>query len=571
MGVCDLSICSLDSLPLIAVAGNFWGLASLAILVVVANVLMVTFIVILKRRKRRSPTPGSNDKGHWADENVQFTVYRPRIVQPERWYEVLAFAHVDELPPPPGVDETEGEREARREAVVQEVKRRAARILGPEAAGYRQSSDDSSRPVPRGGDITFVPEIEKVEFNPPRQTFRWLEEIHGTEFRMRASGEAEDGTVLRGKMSVFLDAILLADVNLTIRVDRKYDAAAELRAKEAESARRYHKIFASYSHRDRAIVQQCEQFVHSVGDRYLRDCKDLRSGEVWSERLADFIEEADVFQLFWSRHSMESEFVRREWEHALSLKRSGFIRPVYWEVPRPERPGLPPEELQRIHFHLLDRRQISCSSAAPHGARPVPGRSECRDELPLNDGVPGVSVSTDAGTLMARDDGRAISQTPPSPDAQPPVMAKPLREENTYRCHACDFEFDRALSRCPRCDHPREPLQTWRRSVSGLAAVGIFLLLLLSAGTLLRWNRSPVELPSNGGTPPVTAPPKPEFRTWSIDGGERTVEAKFRGAISDTVMLVERDGTSIKVSMDQLSEADRQWIKERARRRRAVP
>jgi len=32
------------------------------------------------------------------DENVQFTVYRPRSVRPQKWYPLLAFAHLDELP-----------------------------------------------------------------------------------------------------------------------------------------------------------------------------------------------------------------------------------------------------------------------------------------------------------------------------------------------------------------------------------------------------------------------------------------------------------------------------------------
>ncbi len=30
------------------------------------------------------------------DENVQFTVYRPQVVVPEKWYHLLAFAHLSE-------------------------------------------------------------------------------------------------------------------------------------------------------------------------------------------------------------------------------------------------------------------------------------------------------------------------------------------------------------------------------------------------------------------------------------------------------------------------------------------
>jgi hypothetical protein len=62
-----------------------------------------------------------------------------------------------------------------------------------------------------------------------------------------------------------------------------------------------------------------------------------------------------VFQLFWSTNSMQSEQVRQEWEHALSLGRSNFIRPTYWEQPMPtsDDPLLPPEPLRQLHFHAL--------------------------------------------------------------------------------------------------------------------------------------------------------------------------------------------------------------------------
>jgi hypothetical protein len=65
------------------------------------------------------------------------------------------------------------------------------------------------------------------------------------------------------------------------------------------------------------------------------------------------IREADVFQLFWSRQSMLSGFVRREWEYALSLRRPNFVRPTYWETPLPEGPGLPPEALKSLHFSCI--------------------------------------------------------------------------------------------------------------------------------------------------------------------------------------------------------------------------
>ena len=102
-----------------------------------------------------------------------------------------------------------------------------------------------------------------------------------------------------------------------------------------ESAPRYRKIFPSYSHADRAIVDGFAEVVRTLGDQYLQDVVAIRAGERWRARLPQLIEEADIFQLFWSSNSMRSPYCQEEWEHALSLRRPFFVRPFYWEDPCP--------------------------------------------------------------------------------------------------------------------------------------------------------------------------------------------------------------------------------------------
>ena len=102
-------------------------------------------------------------------------------------------------------------------------------------------------------------------------------------------------------------------------------------------------------------MKQFENYAAALGDRYLRDAVHLRAGEMWSEQLQELIREAQVFQLFWSSNSMRSQFVRHEWEYALSLWRPNFVRPTYWEEPLPETPdkSLPSKELRRLHFQRI--------------------------------------------------------------------------------------------------------------------------------------------------------------------------------------------------------------------------
>lgn len=281
------------------------------------------------------------------DENVQFTVYQPETIAPARWYTLLALAHLSKRRPDAPPDEPDP---------AAEVKRIAARVLADEPVEYDSVKQNSFHAVPRAGEITFVPEMEGCEFNPPRQSFSWQKSVHKVEFEMRASRSLE-GRTARGRLTVFLGTLILADVPLAIGVDSGAGRSStrETPQRVAASAAPYRKIFPSYSHRDRAVVEQIEQHVHALGDTYLRDVTQLRAGQDWQRWMRDAIREADVFQLFWSHNSMRSNYVREEWEYALSLGRPNFIRPTYWEFPLPESPAenLPPDELRRLHFQYL--------------------------------------------------------------------------------------------------------------------------------------------------------------------------------------------------------------------------
>ncbi len=301
--------------------------------------------------------PGRSESSRKLDENVQFTVYRPHRIGPDKWYPLLAFAHLDKNPPDAPKDQPDP---------LQEVRRQAARVLGPQAKDYANTTQDSLQAVPREGELTFIPQVEGIEFNPRSQTVLWLEPVHRVEFRMKAHPVTAE-TTRRGRVSIFLGAIILADVPIRITVGETAPEATQTPTLMADSAKPYRKIFASYSHKDLEIVEQFEHFVQTLGDRYLRDWRELRSGENWNDRLLRMIEEADVFQLFWSQHSMRSEFVRREWVHAISLthKGPGFIRPTYWEDPFPkdDADNLPPPELLQLHFTKLGQMNESAPEA----------------------------------------------------------------------------------------------------------------------------------------------------------------------------------------------------------------
>ena len=321
---------------------------------------------------RTRPTPESELV---LDENVQFTVYRPRAIRPAEWYDLLAFAHLAERRPDAPADEPDP---------LAQVKAQAEQLLGARLGDYDDPRSDSRHGVPQDGEITFLPEIPGVQFNPERRVFRWQEDVHREEFRLRASPDLA-GRVARGRLTVYLGVIILAELDLALRVDVAAPSPqAPQPPPQPEHARPYRKIFASYSHRDVEVVRQFELLAASLGDEYLRDIARLHSGADWDEALLRLIDEADVFQLFWSSNSMLSPYVRREWEYAISLARPYFIRPTYWEDPLPtsQQPALPPDSLRRLHFSRI--------AAAPEVSAAGPG------PMPLQAAAPPPAAPTTA-------------------------------------------------------------------------------------------------------------------------------------------------------------------------------
>ena len=308
--------------------------------------------------------------GRVVDEDVQFTVYRPRTVRPETWYPLLAFAHLGERRRDAPPEEP---------SPIEQVRALAANMLGEQATDYAGPSSESRAAVPKASELTFRPMMDGVTFNPSSRVFSWIEDVHKEEFRL-CTDPGRTG-ILRGRLTVYLGVFILADIDLVLRVDHAAppppmpitDAhrggprtqRSDSPQLEAVQAKPYQTIFLSYSHRDTAIVEQHEQVGQALGNRYFRDRTTLLPGGPWRPQILELIGAADVFQLFWSSNSMHSDHVRMEYEYALELRRQDFVRPHYWEHPMPQSddPELPPPALKALHFHALagEEKRAACS------------------------------------------------------------------------------------------------------------------------------------------------------------------------------------------------------------------
>lgn len=301
----------------------------------------VEYIVPTPERTRNTGGEGGRLLPHprrVVDDDVRFTVYRPQVLSPGRWASLLVFVHKTTLVVEPGHPPVDPQ---------QQVEARARAHFG--GTPPRPIGEDAPPGLPRGAQLRIVPDLPGIQCNPRDAELEWWEPVHEASFRLLAGPELA-GTAVRGAVRVWCGALILGEVSITVQVAADGPAAESPPA--VESAQRYRKIFPSYSHQDRAVVARFAEVVRALGDQYLQDVLALRAGERWDARLLELIEEADVFQLFWSRNSMRSPHCQQEWEHALALQRPLFVRPLYWEDPLPEDPQqeLPPASLRALHF-----------------------------------------------------------------------------------------------------------------------------------------------------------------------------------------------------------------------------
>ena len=259
-------------------------------------------------------------------EPARLSAYYPKEAAPNTWLPLLAYIF--------------------RHSAASKVEADAAAALKEKQAGYRPVSGDSAAPLAEGALITATPDLPGFQFNPPSASIAFYEDWHALPFKLRAANAPLEQAA-NGRITFSVEGVIVADLPLSVFVTAQPSAASA--ASASASADPYDAIFCSYSHKDTAIVERVERAYKALGMDYLRDVTTLRSGEEWNPRLLALIDDADIFQLFWSTASAESRYVQQEWEHALALGRAGaFIRPVYWEQPMPK----PPAPLGHLHFHF---------------------------------------------------------------------------------------------------------------------------------------------------------------------------------------------------------------------------
>ncbi|MBC8426925.1 toll/interleukin-1 receptor domain-containing protein [bacterium] len=205
-----------------------------------------------------------------------------------------------------------------------------------------------------GQELTFHMEAAGVSIDTPVRTMRWKGETYPVTYEIEVPADYPD-PILIGRVRIACDHVPCGRVTFEIAVTSRELAPDPQSATKDEVHRlkRYELAFISYATPDRSEVVKRLPMLTVAGIEYRQDLLSLEPGDRWEERLYHYIDEADLFLLFWSSAAKTSEWVDREVEHALDRKggrdeNPPDIVPVIIEGPPvPE----PPPKLCHLHFN----------------------------------------------------------------------------------------------------------------------------------------------------------------------------------------------------------------------------
>ena len=282
----------------------------------------------IRRLARPRKTRRPKHEGH---DPVDCTVFAPPTVGCGESLFVQVFAHIPE-------NAIQAEQMAK--AFDEESARRGFRSLEVE--------------ISRGTRLQFHLEMPDLSVSDAIQAIIWRGHTEAVQFEVRVPDREilELGTVIGG-VTAILQGIPIGHIKFKISVVAKGTASTAEPAPMGDEARLYRMAFISYASPDRIEVLKRVQMLAAVGIHYFQDILDLEPGDLWEGKIRRYIDECDLFLLFWSSAAKLSDWVRKEIGYAVQRKRGDpaappQIRPVILEGPPIP---TPPEELAHIHFN----------------------------------------------------------------------------------------------------------------------------------------------------------------------------------------------------------------------------
>lgn len=187
----------------------------------------------------------------------------------------------------------------------------------------------------------------------------WNGKIQCAPFTVKVPEETKPSRLI-AKILVSQNAVPIGQIKFSIEIivlknelEKKVCTSPDYYRDNPSSLERFKKAFISYASADRSEVLKRVQMLNLVKLDFFQDLLTLEPGDEWEKKIYDYIDNCDVFFIFWSKSASESEWVKKETLWAYKLKKESKaarpeIIPVIIEGPPPAEP---PEELKFLHFN----------------------------------------------------------------------------------------------------------------------------------------------------------------------------------------------------------------------------
>ena len=148
----------------------------------------------------------------------------------------------------------------------------------------------------------------------------WKGEMLTTSFVLMVTERCRKSSIAL-RVMVSVNGAPAGQMMFTMRVaDAPYDSfgpSGLLQYAHIES-KGFKKVFISHSHKDRAAAELLAEVYRLHGLAYFLDVHSLEAGEVFDESILEHIDESDLFLLLWSENAANSDYVRKEYRHAMT-------------------------------------------------------------------------------------------------------------------------------------------------------------------------------------------------------------------------------------------------------------
>ena len=294
--------------------------------------LIAWFSSILTTMKLAQPTPIPGASHDFADppdqDRVDCSIFAPPVAPPNRFARVQVFLHLQE---------------------DFQASKQQALELDPKA--ILQDKKTLRMMISRGAqvDVLLQADDNALTIREPHKTTIWTGEPTSVDFliRLPADGQGEQYVL---DTLIFVDGQPIGEMSILLDCEEVADERATQAQLQSRSATPYKKLFLSYSSKDRRDVALVAQGYDAVEQEFFLDILNLSAGERWERKLYERIDESDLFLLFWSENARQSEWVRREAEHAVKYEaENGRPRILPFPLDGPP-PPIPWDFLQDRHF-----------------------------------------------------------------------------------------------------------------------------------------------------------------------------------------------------------------------------